>query len=980
MTSTSLQISIGCGLRAALFILTSLVGLVCGIDVRADNYALLVGVRNYIPTELTNLKYTENDVVSLAELLRNRGYERRHIVLLTQTHGADNSDLLPTSGNIRKQLQLLLDGLDRSDNVLIAFSGHGVQFSGEAEDYFCPMDAKLTERETLISLSEIYAMLDQCAASGKVLLVDACRDDPQSELSKSSRKIELEAVHERLEIPVFEGGTIALKSCSRSQQSYEDHRLEHGIFFYHVIEGLRGSADFDQDRNITISELEAFATKRVKDYARSTLGVLQTPARFSQGEVQGDIVLAINPLPRPEILKIPFSAPQASAAQVKWAEFMGTQSSVIRAGMKMMLIPPGEFSMGSSDELIEQLTKEESSRQSFEREKNVHQARITQPFLVSATEVTRRQFEAFVAQTGYQTESERTNGGSVYLKSSAGIYEYKYDRKYSWRDPGYLQADDHPVVQVSWNDAIAFCNWLSRQDGLPEYYSVKDGVTICLDGPGYRLPTEAEWEFACRAGTTTRYSFGDDAKDMYHYGNVADVSFRNKYELSYGIEADDNHAQTAAVGSYLPNAFGLFDMHGNVAEYCWDFFGEHPGNTFWNYSGPKFGAMRVIRSGRFLVGERHARSSSRGLGYPQGRNDSTGFRVVANLSAMPQPLVTPCDSHAAETAQQSWANYLSTDINFVTNIGIELVVVPPGEFTMGTSDEELALLNEHHPESAGWLKLQAPAHRVKISQPFFVGKSEVTKKAFSAFVNDTGWVTTGERFGGWGLSRDDSGKFVMKQAAQFNWKNIGLSQTDDEPVVNVSWIDAVAFCNWLSRVEGLNEYYEIDDLHVTTLGGSGYRLPTESEWEFAGRAGTQHAYAFGDTADALQRYDNIKDTSFATTFGITQFAAEWDDGYAQMAPVQTFRPNAFGVHDMHGNVAEWCHDYYADFSERAMQIGSQLVIDPKGPVHGGNRVVRGGSWWAGKVSARLSTRQSHLQSMRSMLMGFRIARSPLAEP
>ena len=126
---------------------------------------------------------------------------------------------------------------------------------------------------------------------------------------------------------------------------------------------------------------------------------------------------------------------------------------------------------------------------------------------------------------GLRTEAE-TDGKGGYGWNEA-IAEFEQDPKYTWRNPGFPQTDDHPVVNVSWNDAIAFCNKLSEQEGLKPYYPPGGGSPS--GGDGYRLPTEAEWEYACRAGTTTRYESGDDPETLATVGNIADGTAKAKY-------------------------------------------------------------------------------------------------------------------------------------------------------------------------------------------------------------------------------------------------------------------------------------------------------------------------------------------------------------------------------------------------------------------------------------------------------------------
>jgi uncharacterized caspase-like protein len=159
-----------------------------------EKYALLVGVRKYDPNELRSLPYSESDVVELAETLMVNGYKPGNVVLMTQTHGAEDDRFLPRSDHIRKELGLLLRDLEASDSVLIALAGHGVQFRDNAENYFCPSDARLTDKATLIPLGEVFKELEACGAGLKVLLVDACRNDPQSDNSRARSAVSLESI------------------------------------------------------------------------------------------------------------------------------------------------------------------------------------------------------------------------------------------------------------------------------------------------------------------------------------------------------------------------------------------------------------------------------------------------------------------------------------------------------------------------------------------------------------------------------------------------------------------------------------------------------------------------------------------------------------------------------------------------------------------------------------------------------------------
>jgi len=253
--------------------------------------------------------------------------------------------------------------------------------------------------------------------------------------------------------------------------------------------------------------------------------------------------------------------------------------------MKLMLIPAGEFLMGSPD----------TGKDGYNAEKPQHRVRITRPFYLGVHEVTRGQFRRFVDDSGYQTEAEKDGKGGWGWNGEAKKFEQ--NPRYTWLNPGFDQTDEHPVVTVSWNDAVAFAEWLSR----------KEGVT-------YRLPTEAEWEYACRAGTTTKYCNGDDPEGLAAVANIADGTLKTKYpKRSSSIAAQDGFIYTAPVGRYNPNAWGLFDMHGNVWEWCSDGYAAdyYKRSPVDDPQGPDGASVRVVRGGGWYFGPRSARSAFR---------------------------------------------------------------------------------------------------------------------------------------------------------------------------------------------------------------------------------------------------------------------------------------------------------------------------------------------------------------------------------
>ncbi len=264
-----------------------------------------------------------------------------------------------------------------------------------------------------------------------------------------------------------------------------------------------------------------------------------------------------------------------------------------------VLIPSGSFLMGDNSGLDD--------------EKPVHKVTITKPFYLGRHEVTVGQFRRFLEATGYVTDAERGTGFRGAFGWDLDKMEFQMNEDYSWRSTGFAQSDDHPVVNVSWNDAMEFCRWMSRQFG-----------------GDYRLPTEAEWEYACRAGTTTGYYHGNDPEGAAEVGNVADAAFGAQHPGMKGIiQASDGHAYTAPAGRFLPNRFGLHDMHGNVWEWCADWYDPeyYATSPAADPAGPVTGEERVYRGGGWFNCSRGCRSASRSAALPDNRNLTVGFRV-----------------------------------------------------------------------------------------------------------------------------------------------------------------------------------------------------------------------------------------------------------------------------------------------------------------------------------------------------------------
>jgi len=290
----------------------------------------------------------------------------------------------------------------------------------------------------------------------------------------------------------------------------------------------------------------------------------------------------------PPIAKAPFTTTQAHAYQQAWAKHLGMNvESTNSAGINFVLIPPGEFEMGSTPQEIETVKQAAKANQGdalhftghFDSEAPRHSVCITRPFLISKTEVTASVYEKFLVATGKPLPNELATGGE----------------------------DDLPAGNISWSDAIEFCQWLGK-----------------ADGQRYRLPTEAEWEYACRAGTTTAFAFGDGLDSSL-------ANFDGSFPFGT-TKIGPNEFKPTKVANYQPNAFGLFDMHGNQWEWCQDFFAIDYYKTLArdDPQGPPTGANHVLRGGDWEKSQALACRSAMRYDYASPYM-SIGLRVVREI-------------------------------------------------------------------------------------------------------------------------------------------------------------------------------------------------------------------------------------------------------------------------------------------------------------------------------------------------------------
>lgn len=637
----------------------------------------------------------------------------------------------------------------------------------------------------------------------------------------------------------------------------------------------------------------------------------------------------------------PFDVKKAREHQEAWAKYLGLPVEMTNSiGMKFVFIPPGEFEMGSTAEEIQSLVEDGKQRGVHDQlfftllasEAPRHHVKITRPFWLGTCEVTQGEYQRIMAAnpSGFSATGE-------------------FKQKVAGQD-----TSRHPVEMVLPEEAAEFCRRLS--DASSERESKQQ----------YRIPSEAEWEYACRAGSTTRWYFGDDpaACDEHAW-----------YSTNSGL-------MTHPVGGKKANAWGARDMLGNAAEWCADWLGEdyYRRSPVVDPTGPPTGFRRVHRGAAFTSGPNNVRPAARyRLDLADRRGRGCGFRVVCEIGVVqgktasgtvrargagtpssppspflgpegnwklapgaPPPAIAPFDAKKAREHQEAWAKHLGMPVEMTNSIGMRFVLIPPGEFDMGSKEEEIVWATEegkNRKEQESYfagIPSEAPRHPVRITKPFCLGTHEVTQDEYERVtgVNPSSFCPKQMKASAFKPPLDR--KWVEQRAEDV--QRIAAKDTSRHPVEMVSWEDAIAFCERLSS------------LPKERAARRTYRLPTEAEWEYACRAGSTTKWCFGDDPSELKEYAWFRSGSGRMTH-----------------PVGEKIPNAFGILDMYGNVWEWCMDWFGQDYYR-----QSLLVDPGGPSSGSARMLRGGTWHDFSDLCRSAFRLNSFPAYRAHDCGFRV--------
>jgi formylglycine-generating enzyme required for sulfatase activity len=544
------------------------------------------------------------------------------------------------------------------------------------------------------------------------------------------------------------------------------------------------------------------------------------------------------------------------------------------------LIPGGSFTMG---------------RTSGDTDSNAPPVTVTvSPFYIQKTETTKAQWD--------EVRTWGLSNGYTDLPTGGG------------------KAANHPVVDVSWFDVVKWCNARSEKEGMTPIYAVGGAVMRTgalvpesnFSSNGYRLPTEAEWEKGARGRVEgKRFPWGTDTI------NHDNANFRNDGVEVYQSGTTGPHPSyttggtpnTSPVGIFSANGYGLYDMSGNVFEWCWDWYGASSyvdGAT--DPKGAPPGVHRVSRGGGWYSNASLCRAAFRNFNNPSDRVNGRGFRLARS--------------------------HLTKDMS----------LIPSGSFTMG--------------RTSGDTDSNAPSVTVSVSA-FYIQETETTKAQW-------------DEVRAWGLSNG------------YTDLSAGGGKASNHPVHTVRWLDVVKWCNARSEMEALSPIYTVGGAVMRTgitepeadFGANGYRLPTEAEWEKAARGGVEgKRFPWGtDTISHDQaNYFGSSSSSYDLS-PINNYHPSYASGdFPYTSPAGSFAPNGYGLHDMSGNVMEWCWDRYGASSY------VNGVADPRGAVSGVNRVRRGGDWEDGALRCRAADRFFHSPDYRDRGLGLRQARSHIDE-
>ena len=542
-----------------------------------ERYALLIAVTDYKAAEMNEpeLKYPEIDAKSIGEFLERCGYSVEYLLGPKANKEA-----------IERKLESLQGKSNESGTAIIGLWGHGVDFALSEETMFCPFDTRIRfafdskskpvfddsgkrllepDPDSLVGMSKILRGLKKCGAGNSLLIADCCRTNVN--------RLKGKAFGSNITVNELPDNSAAIFACGVDEVAFEHESWGHGALaksFLNQLEAMAGDNKSEIIPKIDRLKLEVAEMVREVSNGRKT----QTISSTAKG--RPDLLLK-SPTPPTFNALQGGSNKQAVTLQRSWAKHLGESVEFKnKIGMTFVLIPPGEFIMGSLKSADELATDAGIDATNFRDEHPRHRVKISQPYFLGKYEVTQKQWRDLM-----NTQPWLFRGGAPQLNVEIG--------------------DDFPATCISWDDAIGYCKKLSE-----------------LEGVKYRLPTEAEWEYACRAGTNTTYNFDISKQEL------GDHAWYKNNTIATG----KSHARQ--IGQKRANPFGLHDMYGNAWEWCSDWHGVdyYAKSAETDPAGPDTGSFKVLRGSGWSDPAWRCRSAQRNYFPPEDGLFEFGFRVL----------------------------------------------------------------------------------------------------------------------------------------------------------------------------------------------------------------------------------------------------------------------------------------------------------------------------------------------------------------
>ncbi|MEH2315156.1 MAG: SUMF1/EgtB/PvdO family nonheme iron enzyme [Nostoc sp.] len=595
----------------------------------AKNWAIAIGINQY--DYLQPLNYAKRDALLMQEFLGNEAGFERIFFFSDDSPPVDGKSTRPTRTNLLRILRQLFDNpfMGAGDNFWFFFSGHGIRYADR--DYLMPCDGDPEDIEnTAIAINFVSERLRRCGADNVVLILDACRNEGKKTGEGIGRQTAEEARQQ---------GVISIFSCIPQEFSYEINALQQGAFTKALLEGLG-----IQGKCATVERLEQYLKFRVPELVRQHKNTRQTPYVIAEPVNKSHLILVPRYATLADIATLKNDAYQAEVnrnldlAEQLWIRVLAAASGQDMEAVKSLQRierlrwerqqPPSPQPSPSAENSTKGIfTVEKNPLKTFQFEvvtvnvkgnitnRRNEEAKYFEENLGNGVTLEMVQIPGgtFMMGSPLEEAKRRHNESPLHQVTVPKFFMGKYavtQAQYQaimGSNPSNFKGEKRPVEKVSCHNAVKFCQKLSQKTGKT-----------------YRLPSEAEWEYACRAGTKTPFYFGETiTTDLVNYNG----------NYPYGSAPKGEYReQTTDVGKFPPNSFGLYDMHGNILEWCLNVYNNNYQDLESYLNALLTGInddQSVRRGGSWYLNARYCRSAARPWIARAFRLNDVGFRVVA---------------------------------------------------------------------------------------------------------------------------------------------------------------------------------------------------------------------------------------------------------------------------------------------------------------------------------------------------------------